>query len=87
MRDSTMMPRDIILAYVQLALGAVIGACVGLFVTSDGNAAPTQGGLLGAVHLSASALCFVAGFGVEGVFQALEALVSRVFNIPGPRNP
>jgi len=81
MRDSTLMPRDVVLAYVNLGLGAVIGACVGLFVTSDGNAAQTTGGLLGSVHLSASALCFVAGFGVEGVFLALESLVTRVFNV------
>jgi hypothetical protein len=84
MRDSVLTPRDIVLAYVQLALGAVIGACVGLFVTSDGNASTATGGLLGPVHLSASALCFIAGFGVEGVFQALEELVKRVFNLEKP---
>ena len=85
MRDSLLAPRDIILAYVQLALGAVIGACIGLFVDPDGNAASTPGGLLGSVPLSASALCFVAGFGVEGVFQALESLIRRVFNLDQPR--
>ncbi|MEA3001393.1 MAG: hypothetical protein QOH81_181 [Sphingomonadales bacterium] len=84
-RDSTLMPRDLGLAYVQLALGAVIGACVGLFVASDGGAGATQQGLLGSVHLSAPALCFVAGFGVEGVFQALESLMRRVFNIEQPK--
>lgn len=83
LRDSTLMPRDISLAYIQLALGAVIGACVGLFVTSD-DASSAQG-LLGTVHLSAPALCFVAGFGVEGVFQALESLIRRVFNIDQPK--
>lgn len=86
LRDSTLMPRDLGLAYVQLALGAVIGACVGLFVTSDGNATGSQG-LLGSVHLSAPALCFVGGFGVEGVFQALESLIRRVFNIDQPKPP
>jgi hypothetical protein len=86
LRDSTLMPRDLGLAYVQLALGAVIGACVGLFVTSDGNAAGGQG-LLGSVHLSAPALCFVGGFGVEGVFLALESLIRRVFNIDQPKPP
>jgi hypothetical protein len=85
MRDSVLTPRDILLAYVQLALGAVIGACIGLFVNSDGAAASAQGGLLASVPLSASALCFVAGFGVEGVFQALESLIRRVFNLDPPR--
>lgn len=84
MRDSVLAPRDILLAYVQLALGAVIGACIGLFVNSEGDAA-TEGGLLGSVPLSASALCFVAGFGVEGVFQALESLIRRVFNLDSTR--
>lgn len=87
MRDSLLAPRDIWLAYVQLALGAVIGACIGLFVNSEGDAATTQGGLLGSVPLSASALCFIAGFGVEGVFQGLESLIRRVFNLETPRAP
>jgi len=85
MRDSVLTPRDILLAYVQLALGAVIGACIGLFVNSEGSAASAQGGLLASVPLSASALCFVAGFGVEGVFQALESLIRRVFNLDSSR--
>jgi hypothetical protein len=84
LRDSTLMPRDLGLAYVQLALGAVIGACVGLFVTPDGASGSGQG-LLGSVHLSAPALCFVGGFGVEGVFLALESLIRRVFNIDQPK--
>jgi len=86
-RDSLLSPRHLMLAWIQLALGAVIGGCVGLFVTTStgstisGSATP---GLLGAVPLSASALCFVAGFGVDGVFLALEALIGRVFNIDDP---
>jgi len=36
------------------------------------------------VPLSASALCFIAGFGVDGVFQALEGLIRRVFNVSDP---
>jgi hypothetical protein len=80
MRDSTLTPRTFHLAYVQLALGAVIGACIGLFATPNGSTPPSSSGLLSTVPLSASALCFVAGYGVEGVFQALESLVKRVFN-------
>ena len=41
-------------------------------------------GLLGNWALSTSALAFIAGFGVEGVFVALESLVRRVFNISDP---
>lgn len=79
-KTSTLSPRDLHLSLQQLALGAVIGACIGLFIAqpdaSDGDMT-----LLGPVALSGSAVSFVAGFGVEAVFQALEALISRIFNI------
>ncbi len=79
-RASLLSPRDLQLSFQQLALGAVIGACIGLFVVAPGSDA-TGESLLGPVTLSASAISFVAGFGVEAVFQALEALISRIFNI------
>jgi hypothetical protein len=88
MREWLLAPRDLLLSLIQLALGAVIGACVGLFVATSGSptesAASSTAGLLGAVHLSGSALCFIAGFFVEGVFVALEGLMRRVFNIADP---
>lgn len=84
MRDSLLSPRDLTLSLGQLALGAVIGACIGLFVTPSG--ANAQGAALtGAVTLTPSALSFIAGFGVEGVFVALESFIKRVFNIPEPK--
>lgn len=84
MRDSLLSPRDLRLSLVQLVLGAIIGGCVGLFITPTTDPSQSAGGLLGSVHLSASALCFVAGFGVDGVFVALESLIARVFNMPDP---
>ena len=86
-RDSLLTPRDFTLSLVQLALGAVIGGCIGLFTTPAGNGAEPTTGLLASVHLSASALCFVAGFGVEGVFVALESLMVRVFDLHDPNKP
>lgn len=82
MRDSLLTPRDLRLAWGQLALGAVIGACIGLFIT-PGPGSAQEGATLfnGPVALSASALSFIAGFGVEGVFQAMESLIRRVFNV------
>jgi hypothetical protein len=62
----------------------LIGGCIGLFVTPSGAPSSAAPGLLGSVPLSASALCFLAGFGVDGVFQALEGLMQRVFSIPDP---
>jgi hypothetical protein len=87
MKESLLSPRDLTLALGQLALGAVIGACVGLFVSPPSNSSQGAGGLLGSVVLSASALSFIAGFGVEGVFVALESLIKRVFNIPQASKP
>ena len=84
-RESLLSPRDLHLSTQQLALGAVVGACIGLFVAAPET---TSEGLLGPVTLSASAISFVAGFGVEAVFQALEALIGRIFNLaPGRPDP
>lgn len=79
MRGSTLSPRDVQRAGVQLVLGAVIACCIGLFV--PGGERDEQSGLFGSIPLTLSALCFIAGFGVEGVFQTLEELVRRVFNL------
>jgi len=88
-KDSTLAPRDLWLSSQQLGLGAVMGACIGLFVAqpaaAGGDASP---GLIGSVALSSSALSFVAGFGVEQVFTALEALMGRIFSVvQGPPAP
>jgi hypothetical protein len=82
MRDSLLSPRDLTLSLGQLALGAVIGACIGLFITPSGLASQGASGLTSSVTLTPSALSFIAGFGVEGVFLALESFIKRVFNIP-----
>jgi len=82
-RASLLSPRDLHLSFQQLALGAVVGACIGLFVAAP-DAGETGESLLGPVTLSASAISFVAGFGVDAVFQALEALITRIFNISPP---
>jgi len=82
-RESLLSPRDSTLALGQLALGAIIGACIGLFVNPT-SAGAASGSLLASLALTASALAFVAGFGVEGAFLALESLVRRVFNQTSP---
>jgi hypothetical protein len=82
MRDSLLSPRDLTLSLGQLALGAVIGACIGLFIAPSGVGSQGAAGLTSSVTLTPSALSFIAGFGVEGVFLALESFIKRVFNIP-----
>jgi hypothetical protein len=83
MRESLLSPRDLTLALGQLALGAVIGASIGLFIAPA--SAPTAGSnaFIASTALTGSALSFIAGFGVEGVFVALEGLIKRLFNLPG----
>ena len=82
-RDFLLLPRDMTLSWGRLALGAVIGACIGLFVSpTTGTAGQTGPALTTAVTLTPSALSFIAGFGVEGIFVALETIIKRVFNIP-----
>jgi hypothetical protein len=81
---STLSPRDLPLSWQQLALGAVMGACIGLFVAQPTDGHDASPGLLGTVALSSSALSFVAGFGVDQVFTALEALMGRIFAVVQP---
>ncbi len=80
-RQSQLAPRHLTLFRVQLVLGAVLGGCIGLFATPSSGAPGQAPGLLGSVPLSASALCFLAGFSVEGVFQALDGFIRRVFGL------
>jgi hypothetical protein len=86
-KSSTLSPRDLPLSWQQLALGAVMGACIGLFVAQPTDGADASPGLLGSVALSSSALSFVAGFGVDQVFTALEALMGRIFAVVQPTSP
>lgn len=81
MRESMLSPRDSTMALLQLALGGTIGACIALFINPSGPAPAEEHGLLGTWALSGSALSFIAGFGVEGVFRALEGFVHRVFGV------
>jgi len=86
-RDGTLHPRDTFLAPVRLALGLVVGACVGLFFSAAmpqplSQAAPSATALISSLTLTASGVAFLAGFGVETVFSLLEALIARLFTVP-----
>ncbi len=82
-RASLLSPRDLHLSFQQLALGAVVGACIGLFIAAPGTE-PGEESLLGPVALSGSAISFIAGFGVDAVFEGLETLIRRIFNVAPP---
>jgi hypothetical protein len=79
-RDSRLDPRDYRLSVIRLVLGLVTGSCIGLFysATAPMEASPTES-VAAALSLSASGIAFLAGYGVEGVFNMLEQLVNRVF--------
>jgi hypothetical protein len=85
-RDSRLDPRDHWLCLIRLVLGLVTGSCIGLFysATVPADASPTES-VAAALSLSASGIAFLAGYGVEGVFNMLEGLVSRVFVAQQPQ--
>jgi hypothetical protein len=60
-------------------LGVLTGACIGLFFNSSTGLAQATGIGGAAVTLSASAIAFLAGYAVEAVFTALDAVVGHIF--------
>jgi len=96
LRESLLAPRDLRMSQVQLVLGIIVGACIGLFMSPSGPDAGTAAGSGGAVTtgssvaLSASALSFLAGFGVESVFKRLQSMLQAMFGsqpAPTPAAP
>jgi len=86
-RSSRLSPRDRRMSQVQLVLGVITGGCIGLFLTPSGagtTATPLSGGT---VAFSASALSFLAGFGVEGVFKMVQNILVTVFGEPSHMSP
>jgi len=81
--ERLLTPRDRRAAHIRVMLGVMMGACIGLFFNS--SAGPAQATGLGgaAVTLSASAIAFLAGYGVEPVFRTLDALISHFFSLGG----
>jgi len=75
-------PRDRSANEIRWVLGALIGSSIGLVYSS--SAVAQASGILGAAAtLSTSALAFLAGYGVEGVFKALDTLIVHVFRVDG----
>jgi hypothetical protein len=78
-RSSRLSPRDRRMSQVQLVLGVITGGCIGLFLTPSGAGTTTTPLSGGGVAFSASALSFLAGFGVEGVFKMVQNILVTVF--------
>jgi hypothetical protein len=83
--ERLLTPRDRRAAHIRVMLGILTGACIGLFFNS--SAGPAQATGLGgaAVTLSASAIAFLAGYGVEPVFRILDAFIGHFFRLGEPR--
>jgi hypothetical protein len=77
-RDSTLSPRDLPLAWGRLALGLVAGAAIGLFYSPSQIPLQGGGGLTGSLTLSAQGLAFLAGYGVDSVFAVFDGLLRRL---------
>jgi len=82
MHESRLAPRDLPLAFSRLALGVAAGLAVGLFQAEPIMPAAQLGGVAppgtGAVALSAQALAFLAGYGLDAVFVFLDNQLARL---------
>jgi hypothetical protein len=87
MAERLLTQRDRRSAHIRVMLGVLTGACIGLFFNSSAGPAQMTGLGGAAVTLSASAIAFLAGYGVEAVFRMLDALINHVFRLSdGQRN-
>ena len=74
-RDSTLSPRDYRLSLSLIPMGVVAGLTAGLIISP--NAGSSIAGTVGT--LSATALAFLAGYGVEYYFNGLDIVLMRIF--------
>lgn len=85
-KESILSPRDFALLLIRLPLGVMAGVCVGLFL-SPATLATQTNGTIGAFTISASGIAFLAGYGAEGFFGALDRLIQRVFSFEKVQPP
>jgi hypothetical protein len=85
--DYLLTPRVLRASCIRVMLGVMTGVCIGLFVNSSAGAATLSGLGGAAVTLSASGIAFLAGYGVDGVFRMLDALLAHVFRANEGRKP
>ena len=81
--SSILAPRDETLAIIRLILGAIAGLAVGLFFTPASVAGQVSSGA-GVLTLSASGIAFLAGYGADGFFRLIDAMIVRLFSFDRP---
>jgi hypothetical protein len=75
---STLAPWDTRLLLTRVVLGVMAGASVGLFFAPSGT---NVQGSPGVGPLTLSAVAFLAGYSVEGLFSLLDEIINRVFRM------
>jgi hypothetical protein len=86
-QQSQLSPREFRMIRLKLVLSVITGACIGLFLTPSGSGASGAPRSGTTVALSASALSFLAGFGMEGVMKMLENILITAFGGRPPAEP
>lgn len=76
LRDSLLGPRDLVLTFIGLLIGAIAGVAVGLYLAPSDV---TLGGSAGNLTLTASGLGFLAGYGSDHFLKMLDGLLDRIF--------
>lgn len=85
-RTFTLAPRDGTLAPIRLILGMVAGICVGLFFSPAAIVGRATDGL-GIFTVSASSIAFLAGYGAEAFFRAIDTLIAKIFDPAADKAP
>jgi hypothetical protein len=73
---STLAPWDTRLLWTRMVLGMIAGSCVGLFFSPAGTGVQGNASI---GTLSLSAIAFLAGYAVDGLFGLLDEIVRRIF--------
>ena len=76
---STLAPWDTRLLWTRMVLGLIAGSCVGLFFAPSGTSVQGSSAAIGA--LSLSAIAFLAGYAVDGLFGFLDEIVHCIFHL------
>lgn len=84
--ENLLSPRDLTLWLIRLPISVVAGVCVGLFLTPS-SVQSAGSGSIGSFAISASGIAFLAGYGAESFFGALDSVIARLFGVGGATKP
>jgi hypothetical protein len=79
--ERLLTPRDLREYIVRIVLGTLCGVVIGFFTSAGGDTPQDGNALVVPVSLTAPALAFLAGYGVEVVFRMLDGLSEQFFAV------